>query len=129
MSDLSSTSSTTTTETTKKPIGLIRDPANDFSSKRFESIMSFGMAVLLIIGTFIAGSLGVDTSKIPVIQMLIALLTYSAGQQVTAAYSERNLFPGGANTGNSSSGIAGIVGSLVTKITGNSTSENPPIGK
>lgn len=104
----------------KKPLSLVQDPAGDFSSKRFESLMAFGIGVLVVIGTFIAGALGVDLSKVPVTQMLVALLGYSAALQGISWGSETNLFPGGSNTSSPLSGLVSriIGGSTTTSETG-----------
>ena len=86
------------TGATKQPLGVIADPAGDLSSKRLESLMAFGVAVLVVAATVILGALRVNLSNVPIVQLVIALLTYSAAMQGVSVFSERNLFPGGANT-------------------------------
>ncbi len=104
----------------KKPLGLVKDPAGDFSSKRFESMMAFGIAVLVIAADIVLGSLRVNLSGVPVVQLVIALLTYSAAMQGVSVFSERNLFPGGANTmvGNAQSPLSRAISGTVQKLLG-----------
>jgi len=121
---------TATTAPVKAPISILKDPAGDFSSKRLESILSFAFGCLTVVGAMIAHSLGVDLSNFPLVQLIVAFLTYSAAMQGVSAFSEKNLYPGGINTQNNPTG--GIIGSLpapVTDIIDKLTGANPkPVG-
>lgn len=98
-------------------LGALHDPAGDFSSKRFESLMAFLAAVLVIVLSIILAACSIDPTfggKVPLTSFVIALLGYSAAMQGISWGAEANLFPQGQNTG----GLVGTVQGIVKKITG-----------
>ena len=122
-------SNNNTVPTPKAPIGVLKDPAGDFSSKRLESILSFAFGCLTVVGGLILNAKGVDISRFPITQLVIAFLTYSAAMQGVSAFSEKNLYPGGINTQNNPTGfmssLPAPVTNIIDKLTGGSTK---PVG-
>ena len=103
--------------TSKKSVGLMQDPSGAFSSKRFSSLLSLGFAALIVIGVIIANALNLNISHIPVSELVVAFLTYSAAMQGVSAFSEKNLYPGGENTSIENSPLDGPVAKILNVVT------------
>jgi len=73
------------TKVSDKPIGFLKDPAGDNSSKRLESFIALVYGMLMPV---LAGILG---WQIPVAEVVVSFLVYSAAMQGVAYFNERGM--------------------------------------